>query len=258
MDYRLTDDLADPPGRETPHTERLVRLPHGFLCYTAPPGAPSVAPLPAAARGHVTFGSLNNLAKVNERVVELWAQVLHAVTGARLLLKGKALGDRPTAERFVEMFARHAIAPDRLRLAGWAATRAQHLETYAHVDVALDPFPYNGATTTCEALWMGVPVVVLEGERHAARVGVSILSQAGLPELVARTGEDYVRIAAELACDTARLEQLRRTLRARVAASPLGDAKTFTRNLEAVYRDMWRSFCATPQTGPGSAARAPG
>jgi predicted O-linked N-acetylglucosamine transferase (SPINDLY family) len=243
IDYRLTDAVADPPQADALHTERLVRLPQGFLCYSAPPGAPSVATVPAIAHGHVTFGSLNNLAKVNERVVELWAQVLHAVSGSRLALKGKALGDQLTAERFVEMFARHDIQRDRLVLAGWAATRAQHLETYARIDIALDPFPYNGTTTTCEALWMGVPVVVLEGDRHAARVGVSILTCVGLEKLVAATPADYVRIAADLAADRGRLTTLRTGLRQRLANSPLCDATAFARDLEAAYRTMWRKYC---------------
>jgi predicted O-linked N-acetylglucosamine transferase (SPINDLY family) len=245
IDYRLTDALADPPEADALHTERLVRLPRGFLCYSAPQDAPAVSPLPATAVGHITFGSLNNLAKVNEQVVELWARVLHAVPGAQLLLKGKALCDQATAGRFVEMFARHRIPADRLRLASWAATRAQHLTTYAQVDIALDPFPYNGTTTTCEALWMGVPVVALAGDRHAARVGVSILTHVGLREFIATTPDDYVRTAAGLAADRARLVALRASLRRRMADSPLCDGAAFTRDIEATYRAMWETWCGS-------------
>jgi predicted O-linked N-acetylglucosamine transferase (SPINDLY family) len=205
--------------------------------------APAVAP---PARGSVTFGSFNNLAKVNDRVADVWARLLAAVPDSRLLLKFYQLGDPPTRERHRARLLAAGIAAERLILEPGLRDWPQHMARYGVVDIALDPFPYNGTTTTCEALWMGVPVVTLAGDRHAGRVGASLLHQVGLDDLVARDADDYVAKAAALARDAARRTTLRATLRARVAGSSLGDAAGFARAVEAAYRTAWRTWCETP------------
>jgi len=235
MDYRLTDAIADPPGEaDALHSETLVRLDDGFLCYAPPADAPA----PSRDSGPLTFGSFNNLAKVTPQVVETWAAVLRQVPHSRLLLKSRPFADAPTRQRYADMFAGHGIEPARLDLLAHIAGTAGHLAAYARIDIGLDPFPYNGTTTTCEALWMGVPVVTLSGNRHAGRVGASILTRLGLDDLVADSRESYVEAAVTLANDSARLAALRQDLRARMQASPLCDGVAFARNVEAAYRQM--------------------
>lgn len=245
MDYRLTDAIADPAGAaDALHSETLVRLPDAFLCYAPPRDAPGPGPLPAAGCGHITFASFNNLAKVTPRAASNWARVLHAVPGARLIVKGRPFADADIRRRYVRHFAAEGIEEDRIELIDHLPSRRAYLEVYRRVDIVLDTFPYNGGTTTCEALWMGTPVVTLAGDRHVSRMSASILSCVGNPELVAQTEDDYVRIAAALAHDPARLRELRGGLRRRMADSPLCDAAAFARAMEAAYRDMWRRRCA--------------
>lgn len=247
IDYRLTDEWADSPGQEAFHTEKLVRLSSGFLCYEPTAHAPPVSPSPYEQEGYITFGSFNALPKVNERVVACWARILKALPRSRLLLKERPFKDPAVQEEFAGRFAREGIERDRLELVGWLDRPEEHLGLYSRVDLALDTFPYNGATTTCEALRMGVPVVTLAGDRHAGRVGVSLLTRLGLPELIAQDEDDYLRLAVALAEDPARLKGLRQGLRERMRASSLCDAKGFTRQLEAAYRDMWREWCGGGQ-----------
>lgn len=243
MDYRITDAWADPPGMtERLHTESLLRLPHGFLCYSPSADSPEVAPLPFASSEHITFGSFNMLAKMTRAVIELWTQVLDAVPGSRLILKNKSLGTGKVREHYQHLFASHGIAPERLELLHWSASPADHLSLYGRIDIALDTFPYNGTTTTCEALWMGVPVITLAGSAHAARVGYSILNQLGLTDLIAENPETYVSLAKDMARDRERLAHLRARLRARMKSSPLMDAKGFYRDLETAYRNIWRTW----------------
>jgi predicted O-linked N-acetylglucosamine transferase (SPINDLY family) len=249
IDYRLTDALADPPGTsERFHTEALIRLPRGFLTYQPPLEGPEINTLPALASGHITFGSFNNAAKLNETVIALWAQILSVLPRARLILKAAQLGDATTAERFRARFAEHGITPARVQTLGAYAAEHDHLKAYHGIDIALDPFPYNGTTTTCEALWMGVPVITLAGQTHAGRVGVSLLTQAGLHDLITESPEHYLALAVDLAHDLQRLQGLRGKLRERLAASALCDAKGFTRALEEAYRGMWVKYCENPDT----------
>ncbi|MBI5612226.1 MAG: tetratricopeptide repeat protein [Gammaproteobacteria bacterium] len=243
MDYRLTDEWADPPGQEAFHTERLVRLPRGFLCYLPPTDAPEVAAPPAQTAGHVTFGSFNVLPKITPQVVAQWARILTALPEARLVLKNKFLGVDEMREGCYAQFERHGIARSRIDIVGRLPALDDHLARYGQIDIALDTFPYNGTTTTCEALWMGVPVVALAGERHAARVGASLLTRMGLTELIARTPEEYVKLAVELANDAERLTRLRAGLRERMMHSSLCDAAGFTADLERVYREIWAAWC---------------
>jgi predicted O-linked N-acetylglucosamine transferase (SPINDLY family) len=241
--YRITEAVADPVGAADPHyTEALVRLPHSFLCYR-PPEAPAVGPLPSLAGSAFTFGSFNNLPKVNAEVVDTWAEILRRVPGSRLLLKSRALACREPTDRIRQEFVDCGVAGDRIELVGWRRDPAEHLLLYGQIDVALDPFPYNGTTTTCEAMWMGVPALTLAGNRHAARVGASLLTQVGLETFVAGTREDYVAKAVALAAARDDLAKVRETLRERMAASPLCDAAGFARDMEAAYRAVWRDWC---------------
>lgn len=242
IDYVLMDAATVPEGGERWFTEEVVRLPEGRFCYAPPDYAPPVAPLPARARGHVTFGSFNNMAKVTPAVIELWAAVLQAVPGARLILKWKSLADAAECDRLRQAFAAHAIAPERLELRGPTPHR-EMLTEYGDVDIALDPFPFCGGLTSCEALWMGVPIVTLPGSRPVSRQTLGFLNQLDASELAAPSAARYVAIAAELAGDLDRLATLRADLRARMAGSSLCDGARFTRGLEAAYRTMWRRWC---------------
>jgi protein O-GlcNAc transferase len=246
VDYRITDAWADPPGQtEAWHTEELVRLEHGFLCYTPSVAAPEVGPPPHRETGSVTFGSFNNMAKFNAGVAALWAAVLKAVPGSRLIMKFKTLSDPEVRQTVIDAFGANGVSSDRLSLRGFLPSFADHFALYNRIDIALDTIPYNGTTTTCEALWMGVPVIALAGRTHAARVGVSILTGLGLSGLVAQNSEDYVQIAAALTRDYRRLGALRKGLRLRMQASFLMDGPGFARRLENAYRVMWHRWCAS-------------
>ena len=242
VDVRLVDSVTDPPGSDHLCTERLVRLDPCFLCYRPLPGAPEPAMPPAGAP--VTFGSFNLTSKVRERTIGLWARVLDAVPGSRLLVKSKSLKDDGARRRLMERLAAGGIDPSRVDTVAFTATVEEHLALYSRVHVALDCTPYNGTTTTCEALWMGVPVVAIRGDRHSARVGESLLAAAGCPELVAADDDGFVRIAGGLAGDRERLAALRSGLRARLAASPLLDADAYAARFHAALRDAWRAHCA--------------
>jgi protein O-GlcNAc transferase len=250
MDYRLVDAVTDPEGEADAFaSERLVRLPGGFLCYGAREDAPAPVQPACLTTGVFTFGSFNNPAKLSGATLDVWARLLARLPTARLLLKGKPFAEAATRAIYLERLAERGVAADRIELVGWLPER-EHLALYDRVDVALDPFPYNGTTTTCEALWMGVPVVTLRGDRHAARVGASLLTQVGLSDLIADSMEAYTEIAVASAGDVARLVDLRQSLRPRMAASPLCDAPAFARRVEAAYRAMWQRWCDTPAASP--------
>ena len=237
MDYRITDEWADPPGlTDQWYTEKLVRLPGGFFCLCPEPGAPDVSK-PACLDGRpVTFGSCSKPAKWSPSTIRTWAAILRGVPESRLLLHHSATGDAQT--RVLEEFALYGISPHRIALTGPVSWKA-HWEWFHQVDIALDPFPYNGTTGSCETLWMGVPFVALAGRTHAARVGVSILSRIGLECLVARDESAYAALAIRLAGDREQLATLRAGMRDRLLASTLFDCRRFTRGLEAAYREMW-------------------
>jgi predicted O-linked N-acetylglucosamine transferase (SPINDLY family) len=236
MDFRLVDPITDPPGADALATERLVRLSGCLLCYEPDAGSPAPRP---REDGPIRFGSYNALPTISATCMDLWARVLAAVPGSRLLLKAKALVDPGTRERVESGFAARGVAPERIEMLGQTGTTAEHLALYHRVDVALDTFPYHGATTTCEALWMGVPVVTLRGPVHAARVGPSLLTAAGLRELIAETPESLVRLARDLVRDPARLGVYRAALRDRLAASALCDAPSYVRGVESALDGMW-------------------
>ena len=240
MDYRLTDAVADPEGAELLHTERLVRLPGGFLCYRPPEDAP---PVTVPHGDGIRFASCNNLAKVTPPVIEAWAAILRNVPASSLFLKAKPLGEEAGRRHLAGRFAEHGIGPDRLEMSGWI-TAGSHLAAYGSVDIGLDTFPYNGTTTTCEALWMGVPVITVAGDRHAGRVGASLLGRVGLGDLIAATPAAYVDTAVALAVDGPRRRALRHELRAMMGTSGLTDGAAFAAAVEAAYRRMWQDWCA--------------
>ena len=242
MDYLIADPWTAPEAEEAHFSEKIWRLPETYLCFTPPDVAAEVAPLPALANGYITFGCFNNLTKMNDAVVALWTRVLHAVPGSRLFLKTKYLNEATTQQGVAERFAAHGIDAGRLVLEG-PAPRAELLSAYHRVDIALDPFPYPGGTTSVEALWMGVPVLTLAGERFLSHIGESILQNAGLPEWIASGADDYVARAALHASYLQRLTVLRNGLRQQVLSSPLFDAPRFARHLEAALRDMWTQWC---------------
>jgi predicted O-linked N-acetylglucosamine transferase (SPINDLY family) len=244
MDYRISDWVVDPEGAEGLNVERVARLPGSYFCYGGPGLAPEVGTPPGLRDGRITFGSFNNLSKIGLETMRLWVRVLDALPESRLVLKAGPLAEESTAEDVRRRFEALGLARGRLVLSGWKARLDEHLQAYHDVDIALDSYPYGGATTTCEALWMGVPVVSLPGTTHASRMGGSILGAVGLQELVAQTPDQYLGIASGLARDPARLAVLRAGLRERMRASALMDAQRFTRNLESAYRLMWRSWCA--------------
>lgn len=208
MDYRLTDGLANPKGAEAFHRERLLRLEGGFLCYRPPVVRPPVAPLPMAKAGAVTFGSFNQLAKMGDAVLATWAEILNRLPDARLALKAHALTDARLRACTLDRFADHGIAAERVELTGFLEETAVHLGRYGAIDIALDPFPYNGTTTTFEALTMGVPVLTLAGQGHAGRVGGAILHRLGLEDWIAKDKEAYVAAALKWAGDMAGLRRL--------------------------------------------------
>jgi predicted O-linked N-acetylglucosamine transferase (SPINDLY family) len=241
VDLRLVDSTTDPSGSETLATERLLRLDPCFLCYRPP--ADASEPVLPAADAPITFGSFNLSTKVSQETARLWASVLRAVPGARLLVKSKSLGGDAARRHFLERLAASGIATDRVEIVGYTKGVAEHLALYGRVHVALDTTPYNGTTTTCEALWMGVPVVTLCGDRHASRVGASLLGAAGLGDLVARNTDEFAEIVVRLATDRPRLADLRCTLRARLRSSPLTDAESYSARFHALLREAWRARC---------------
>lgn len=248
MHYRITDALADPPGM-TDHlyTEKLVRLPGCFLCYRPPVPAPDVGPPPCLKTGRITFGSFNNRSKITRSVIRVWSEILQKMPDSRLLIKAKPLADPDTRQALLDEFSRQGVQSGQIEFAGRIESRIEHLKLYNSIDIALDTFPYNGTTTTCEALWMGVPVVVLKGEAHMSRVGVSLLTNMGMEEFIAETPVDYVKKAVSLAKNPEKLSRLRQRQRDVMARSPLMDGQGFTRNLERAYREMWAHWCS--QTG---------
>jgi predicted O-linked N-acetylglucosamine transferase (SPINDLY family) len=205
--------------------------------------APGVNELPALKNGHITFGSFNNFAKVSYAMLLLWSEILRKLPGARLILKAKGLSSKAIRTTVTDFFQQQGIDAGRIELFSLMPSVSEHLALYNRIDIALDTFPYHGTTTTCEALYMGVPVVTLEGETYASRVGVSLLSNVGLTELIARSPEEYAENAVQLGADTERLAALRTRLRDMVSQSPLTDAKRFTANLEKAYREMWTRWC---------------
>jgi len=241
-EWMITDRWQTPAGSESLYSERLLRLPEGYVCYSPPPYAPDPAPLPARRNGHVTFGCFNNMAKITPAALATWSTILHQLPSAQLVLKTHQFSEAEPSERIRAVFASSGISPDRVQLRGSSRHR-ELLSQYNDIDIVLDPFPYSGGLTTCEALWMGVPTVTLPGDTFSSRHSVSHMSNVGLSDWVATDRDDYVRLACARASDLDALEALRATLRIRVKASPLCDAPRFGANLGAALRDTWHAWC---------------
>jgi protein O-GlcNAc transferase len=241
MDYRLTDEHADPPGMtEKYHSEHLLRLPSSFFCYLPPQDTPAVNELPALTAGHLTFASLNSTIKITSEGLRIWGRILAAVPDSRLIVLAYSGG---RLERNVrDVMAQEGVDPARVEMVDKRPHR-EYLQLHHRIDIGLDTFPFNGHTTVCDALWMGVPSVMLEGSRYASRFGGTALVNLGLEEWIGRTPDKYVEIAVAMAQDRPRLAQLRRELRPRLQNSPLVDAEGFTRNLEQAFRKIWRQWC---------------
>jgi predicted O-linked N-acetylglucosamine transferase (SPINDLY family) len=251
MDYKVSDPVADPPGVERYYSEKLLRMADCFWCF-APPECGDVAPAPLLKNGFVTFGCFGTLAKITPKILAAWAQILARIPDARLKLKSGTLG-QPYPDRFTrERLASAGIDLSRVILEGRTSSQQFPL-AYHEVDVILDTFPCNGGTTTCFALWMGVPVVSLAGEILLSRMGASMLKLLGLDEVVAESFEDYVAIAERLARSPQKIMELRQLLRPRMAASPLTDGARFTRNFETGLENVWREY-ATRDSHSGEAA----
>lgn len=244
IDYRLTDPYLDPPGlHDDCYAEESIRFFDSFWIYDPLNREPAVAPLPALTNNFMTFGCLNQFAKVNPPVLRLWAQVLRAVAGSRLIL---LTPEGPQRRSTLDCLSAEGIAPERVAFVGHQPRQA-YLGQYHTVDIVLDTFPYNGHTTSLDSLWMGTPVVTLVGETVVGRAGLSQLTNLGLPELIANTPEEFVRIAVALAGDLPRLSGLRASLRGRMETSSLMDVESFTRGIEAAYRGMWQRWCGRPR-----------
>ena len=245
MDYRVTDARCDPVGLTDPfNTEKLLRMPRTFWCYRPPVNMPPVGPLPAEQNGFVQFTSVNNLTKITPDVQNMWAALLAVVPNSRLIMQTTAMGSRQTQDLITRRFEAAGVTADRLDFRP-ATDFMAYMQLLERSDMTLDPYPFNGGTTTCHSLWMGAPVVTLAGDRHASRMGLSMLTAIGLPEFVAHTPEEYVRIAASFANDLPRLAEVRRGMRERLLASPLLDHVGYTRELEAKYREVWQTWCVS-------------
>ena len=243
MDYRITDALADPPGlTDAFYTEKLVRLPRSFFCYRPPDDSPPPTPLPALGNGYVTFGSFNKFAKVTPQTIAAWLKILVRLPESRLLVlahRGGAL-----EQRLRRLAAEQGIDPARIELCE-QRPHGEYMRLIQRADIALDPFPFNGHTTTCDSIWVGVPVVALQGDSYVSRFGGSVLANVGLEHLIATSVDGYIETAVELARGLKQLAHLRAELRPRMARSALLDFVGFTRHLERAYRQMWINWCDT-------------
>ncbi len=246
MDYRLTDGYADPPSiTDKWYTEQLIRLEPAAWSFRPYGSPPPLSDLPAHNKGFITFGSFNNFPKLNRKVYNLWGKILLNVADSKLVLKTKSLGNAAVRKQVYDSITTMGISRERIILLSHEPSYHRHLGRYHEIDIALDPFPYNGTTTTCEALYMGVPVITLEGKVHRSRVGVSLLNQVGLQHLIAENEEEYVAIACSLTSDLDELAELRKSLRFRMEKSPLMDEVGFTRGLENAYREMWKKWTSS-------------
>ncbi|GMH30131.1 hypothetical protein Nepgr_031974 [Nepenthes gracilis] len=243
IDYRITDALADPPDSKQKHVEELVRLPACFLCYTPSPEAGPVPPTPALTNGFVTFGSFNNLAKITPKVLRVWARILCAVPNSRLVVKCKPFCCDSIRHRFLSTLEQLGVESVRVDLLPLILLNHDHMQAYALMDISLDTFPYAGTTTTCESLYMGVPCITMAGRVHAHNVGVSLLNNVGLGHLVAKTEDEYVQLAIQMASNTTSLSKLKMGLRDLMLKSQVCDGSKFTLGLESTYRDMWHKYC---------------
>ena len=243
IDYRISDAITDPPAFDCYSSEKVVRLPGGFHCYCPFPNAPAIVPLPQEQTGYVTFGSFNNYAKTSTEIASLWVKILNAVPGSKLMLKSLSLADEQVRAAVGERFAKLGLDPERIIACKRTPSIYEHLAMYNQVDIALDTWPYNGTTTTFEALWMGAPLMTLIGETHASRVGASLLINFGLQDLICQSPEEYMAKTIAFAQQPEALRKTRVMMRTRMLHSPLLSEEWFTLKFEAALRGMWREYC---------------
>lgn len=249
IDYRLTDAIADPPD-DTPYcTEKLIRLPHGFFCYSSPEKYSEIPVLPASINNYVTFGSFNNLPKITPEVIDTWSQILDKTPQSRLLFTSSQFVDTTVQKKYLELFQRCGVDPARIRFSRNVSLQ-EYFSLLSSVDIGLDPFPHNGHTITCDTLWMGVPVITLRGDRYASRMGSSILTLLGLQELIGETPDEYIAKAVSLANDTDRLNNLRHNLRARIIQCDYGNTKQFARDFEKTLLALWNKYLQSSHLSP--------
>jgi predicted O-linked N-acetylglucosamine transferase (SPINDLY family) len=246
VDYRIVDSITDPPPADQYVTERLLRLDPCFLCYKPPADAPPIERRRPKIENDVTFCSFNALQKLNQHLVAFWSRLLNSIPNSRLLLKGGSPANTDLRTSITQRFAQAGLDPSRITFLPSAPTTAEHLALYNQADIALDPFPYNGTTTTCEALFMGVPVIALAGTMHSGRVGASLLNAVGLKDLIAESESDFISIAQRLASNESRRTQLRENLRAVLLSSPLCDARAFSKRMDHALRSIWQTWCSSP------------
>lgn len=250
MDFRITDADIDPGDMPPLATDQALHLPRSMFCYQ-PESAPQLEPPPVLRNGYITFGSFNNVAKLSDRTLALWARLLLQVPGSRLMLKSGSMAEAATQDSITRFMQGQGVAPDRLSLMARLPSKTSHLALYNSIDIALDTTPYNGATTTCEALWMGVPVVSLRGRTHTSRMGASILRAAGRPDWVASDDARFVALGAALAADTAGLQAWRQRARQALQASELLDTAAFTNCFEQALDAAWQNAAAAPARPAG-------
>ena len=240
IQYRITDIVVDPPAlSDDVHTEKLIRLPSGFICYSPPAESPELSPPPCLQNGYITFGSFNMLTKMSPLTILVWAKILRRIKDSKLLLKCRYYSDKPTAERVRKCFCDFGVKPDRIELRPATSGHFEHLAAYNEVDIALDTFPYNGTTTTCEALWMGVPVITMSGERHASRVGKGILERVGLTQYSVESASDYLECAVTLADELLyKRASQRSVLRTKFEHSACCDANLFCKEFQAALTEI--------------------
>ena len=242
IDYFLADPVMVPQEERSLFAEEVIDL-SCVLCYEPPDYLPEVSPLPALGARPFTFGCINRIEKISDRVIGLWGRILAELPEAQLLLKDRVCDDARVRQQLLQRLAAAGIAAERVRILGHSR-HPEHLKIFHEVDLGLDPFPHGGGISTTEALWMGVPVVTLSGSTVASRLSASILTALGMQDWIARSDEEYVRIAVQAARDLPGLARLRGELRPRLAASMVGDVQRYTRSVEAAFRAMWRRWCA--------------
>ena len=241
IDYRLTDIIADPIGEaDELHSETLLRLPNGFQCYQGNDDIPVDTELPQKKGKQITFGSFNNVSKITPIVIKTWSKILHSVPTSRLVLKLQKLNNNTSY--YHDLFIQEGISKERIEFYQPSPSIEEHLSLYNTIDICLDPFPFNGATTTCEALWMGVPVITLLGDRHVGRVGASILTNIGHEDFIAHDINGYIELAVEMSANLKYLMEIRTCLRERMQNAPLCDGKSFAKDFETIYQDMWSKY----------------
>ena len=242
VDYVISDSAVSPAEHSGLYTEKILPIEGSFWCFQPRESMPEPNPLPAIENGYVTFGSFNNSPKLSPVTIQLWARILTKLPTAKLKLKALALGDEGTKQHFLEQFVHFGAKPQQVIFEGPTLKIEAFFQSYHHIDIALDSTPYNGGTTTCESLWMGVPVVTLRGERFCSRMSHSLLNNVGLAELSTSSERDYVECAVKLAKKLEKLEEIRRTLRVKMAASPICQAQQAARAVEEGYRRAWQMF----------------